>query len=187
MASTLHELAVKLQESIIRQQEDAHNASSINVAKYNNLKLIMDPAIRYPHIIIRIGISEATYNLNDSSRTDGSLGPDERYVRRWLGASAVIMDLVEIYKLLEEGIDEGDDDSDVSQTSKKKRLKKAEISGMGIVHSNTPGPKLMRNAFNRKMIRRDLRSILDSSIRSRRLYQPTEPPEDFDFDYDNKK
>lgn len=181
MANTLHELAVKLQESIIRQQEDAHNAGSINVTKYNNLKLIMDPAINYPHIIIRIGISEATYNLNDSSRTDGSLGPDERYVRRWLAATSIINDLMEIYKLLEEGLDEGDDDSDVSQTSKKKRLKKAEISGMGNVNANVSGPKLMRTNLNRQMIRRDLRSILESSVRSRRLYKPTEPPEDFDI------
>ena len=113
MANTLHELAVKLQESIIRQQEDAHNVGSINVAKYNNVKLIMDPTINYPHIIIRIGISEATYNLNDSSRTDGSLGPDERYVRRWLASSSVVNDLTDIYKLLQEGVDEGDDDTEL--------------------------------------------------------------------------
>lgn len=181
MANTLHELAVKLQESIIRQQEDAHNVGSINVAKYNNLKLIMDPAINYPHIIIRIGISEATYNLNDSSRTDGSLGPDERYVRRWLASSSVVNDLTDIYKLLQEGVDEGDDDTELSQTSKKKRLKKAEVSGMGNVNANVSGPKLMRSSFSRQMIRRDLRSILDSSVRSRRLYKPTEPPEDFDI------
>lgn len=181
MASTLHELAVKLQESIIRQQEDAHNVGSINIAKYNNLKLIMDPAINYPHITIRIGISEATYNLNDSSRTDGSLGPDERYVRRWLASSSVITDLTDIYKLLEEGTNEENDDAELSHTTKKKKLKKAEISGMGNINANISGPKLMSGKLlNRKTIRRDLRSILDSSVRSRRLYHPTEPPEDFD-------
>ena len=180
MANTLHELAVKLQESIIRQQEDAHNAGSINVAKYNNLKLIMDPAINYPHIIIRIGISEVTYNLNDSSRTDGSLGPDERYVRRWLAATSIINDLMEIYKLLEEGLDEdGEDGQEASKADKKKKMKKAEIYGIGTVNANKTGPKLMRGNINRQMLRNNVKMILDSSLRNRRLYAPTEPPEDF--------
>ena len=36
---TLNEMAVKLQESIIKQQDDAHNSSTLNVNKYNNLKI----------------------------------------------------------------------------------------------------------------------------------------------------
>lgn len=53
---TLHEMAVKLQESIIAQQEDAHNSTTLNVTKYNNLKLKMSTKYTYPHVIITIGI-----------------------------------------------------------------------------------------------------------------------------------
>lgn len=73
---TLHELAVKLQESIIKQQDDAHNSTTLNVTKYNNLKLKMDSRYAYPHVIVTIGISEAVFNIADGTKTDGGLGPD---------------------------------------------------------------------------------------------------------------
>ena len=58
---TLHEMAKKLQEYIIRSQQDAHNSTNMNVTKYNNLKLKMDTKIHFPHVIICIGISEGTF------------------------------------------------------------------------------------------------------------------------------
>lgn len=94
---TLHELATKLQEFIIRQQNDAHNQTNIVVTRYNNLKLKIDTKIHYPHVVVRIGISEAVFNIAEGTKTDGGLGPDEKYVRKWLGSSTVIADLKEIY------------------------------------------------------------------------------------------
>ena len=92
---TLHELATKLQKYIIQSQEDAHNQTNLNVTKYNNLKLRMETRIHYPNVIVCIGISEATFNIADGTKTDGGLGPDEKYVRKWLGSSTVIADLKE--------------------------------------------------------------------------------------------
>ena len=94
---TLHELATKLQEYIIKSQQDAYNSTNMNITKYNNLKLRMETKLHYPNIIIVIGISEATFNIKEGTKTDGSLGPDERYVKKWLGNSSVIADLKEIY------------------------------------------------------------------------------------------
>ncbi len=94
---TLHELATKLQKYIIQSQEDAHNQTNLNVTKYNNLKLRMETRIHYPNVIVCIGISEATFNIADGTKTDGGLGPDEKYVRKWLGSSTVIADLKEIF------------------------------------------------------------------------------------------
>lgn len=94
---TLHELATKLQQYIIKSQQDAHNETNMNISKYNNLKLRMETRLHYPNVIVSIGISEATYNIKEGTKTDGSLGPDERYVRKWLGTSAVIAELKEIY------------------------------------------------------------------------------------------
>jgi len=102
MPQTLHELANKLQESIIQQQEDAHNSSSLNVSKYNNLKLKMDTKYNYPHVIVAIGISEAVYNIKEMTKTEGGLGPDERYVRKWLGKSTIAYDLNEIWMTMGE-------------------------------------------------------------------------------------
>ncbi len=94
---TLHELAVKLQTYIIKSQEDAHNATNMNITKYNNLKLRMETRLHFPNVIVCIGISEATFNIADGTKTDGGLGPDEKYVRKWLGSSTVIADLKEIW------------------------------------------------------------------------------------------
>ena len=91
MVATLNEMANKLQSYIIDSQSDAHSSTAfnLNLTKYNNIKLAMDETVRYPHIMIRIGISEATYSLRDGIRTDGGLGPDEKYVHKWLGNQAV--------------------------------------------------------------------------------------------------
>lgn len=100
--ATLHELAIKLQESIIQQQGDAHNASNLNVHKYNNMKLQMKSEITYPHVVISIGISEAVYNIKDCTKVEGGLGSDEKYIRKWLGKSSVLESLMEVYDQINE-------------------------------------------------------------------------------------
>lgn len=106
MVSTLNEMANKLQSYIIDVQSDAHSSTTfnLNMTKYNNIKLAMDESTHYPHIIIRIGISEGTYGLRDGIRTDGGLGPDEKYVHKWLGNHAVRSELDEIYKQFRENL-----------------------------------------------------------------------------------
>lgn len=106
MAVTLNEMANKLQAYIIDSQSDAHSSSALNLnlSKYNNIKLAMDETVRYPHIIIRIGISEATYSIRDAIRNDGGLGPDEKYVHKWLGNYSVMTELTEIYQKFRENL-----------------------------------------------------------------------------------
>ncbi len=121
---TLHEMAVKLQESIIAQQEDAHNSTTLNVTKYNNLKLKMSTKYTYPHVIITIGISEAIFNIADGTKTDGGLGPDEKYVKKWLGTSTVIADLKEIYISVGELVRAGEENKAVSQEGEADEVKR---------------------------------------------------------------
>lgn len=121
---TLHELAIKLQESIIAQQEDAHNSVTLNITKYNNLKLKMDSRHAYPHVIIIIGISEAVFNIQDNTKTDGGLGPDEKYVKKWLGSSTVINDLKEIYIQMSELIRAEDEDKAIAQEGEAEEAKR---------------------------------------------------------------
>lgn len=94
--ATLNELANKLQAFIIEQQVDPHNLRQLSVHRYNNLKLKI-AQLSYPNIIVCIGISEATYNLEYGSKVDGGLGQDERYVRKWLGRNSILKELKELY------------------------------------------------------------------------------------------
>ncbi len=121
---TLHEMAVKLQESIVKQQEDAHNSTNLNVTKYNNLKLKMSTKYTYPHVIVTIGISEAIFNIAEGTKTDGGLGPDEKYVRKWLATSTVIADLKEIYISLGEFIKAGEENKAVAQEGEADEVKR---------------------------------------------------------------
>lgn len=121
---TLHELATKLQEYIINSQQDAHNSTNMSVTKYNNLKLRMEATeLKYPNIIVRIGISEAIYNFADGTKTDGSLGPDEKYVRKWLGSSTVLADLKEIYNSLNDLVKIEDEEKAVSMEGEAEEAK----------------------------------------------------------------
>lgn len=121
---TLNELAVKLQESIIKQQEDAHNSSTLNINRYNNLKIRMSTKYHYPHIIVSIGISEAIFNIEDCTKTDGGLGPDEKYVRKWMGTSTIAADLKEIYVALSDLIKAEDVAKEITQEGEADEVKK---------------------------------------------------------------
>lgn len=90
---TLNEMAQDLQDYIVSAQQDAHNSVGANQYKYNNLKLTIDTKIPFQNLVVRIGISEATYNLKENVKADGSLGPDERYVRKWLDLYYVLPEL----------------------------------------------------------------------------------------------
>ncbi len=121
---TLHELAIKLQDYIIKSQSDAHNETNMNVTKYNNLKLRMETTYHYPNVIVCIGISEAIFNIADGTKTDGGLGPDEKYVRKWLGSSTVIADLKEIYIAMSELIKAQDESKAIKIEGEADEVKK---------------------------------------------------------------
>lgn len=88
--TTLKDLEDNLKKFIIEEQSDAHNKGSINNAKYNNIKLSMNPSKNpMPHITVRISISEASYYLNNFTKINGGLGYEERIVLKWFGRYGV--------------------------------------------------------------------------------------------------
>lgn len=95
--TTLNELAIKLQSYIINSQMDNRNRRTLNKNRYNNLKLKVDTSLQYPNVVVAIGISEATYNVEAGTKTDGSLGPDEVYVYKWISNPYIGPLLKEIY------------------------------------------------------------------------------------------
>lgn len=85
MTTDLHRLEESLKEFLIREQSDSYNAPNINMPKYNNLKIFMTPRQnKIPHFVVRIGISEAMYAIDNGERLSGGIGNDEKYIRRWL-------------------------------------------------------------------------------------------------------
>ena len=100
MSKTLNELAQDLKEYIYELQSDAHNIGGFNKYRYNNLKVeIADPrTTKTPQVTITVGMSEVVFNLNTKEKVKGGLGPDERYVIRWLNRDGVVNELKEILK-----------------------------------------------------------------------------------------
>lgn len=96
--ATFKEIEDSLKNFIIQEQSDAHNAKNINNGKYNNIKIYMNPIKNpTPHVIIRISISEATYNLNTLMKTNGGLGYEERFVTKWFGRYGIKEKLISLW------------------------------------------------------------------------------------------
>lgn len=94
MGRNLKELTDSLKDYVIDQQSDAHNKGNLRKERYNNLKLSMDIAKNSsPHVVVNIGMSEAEFNIRTGDKNTGGLGPDEKYVFRWMGRADTLPDL----------------------------------------------------------------------------------------------
>lgn len=103
MGKTLRELSSDLMEFIVNMHNSAHETGGFKKQRYNNLKVdVMDPRLtRTPQAKITIGISESVYDLVTLQKISGGLGPDERFIQRWLGKESVLADLNEAWKKAE--------------------------------------------------------------------------------------
>lgn len=98
MSEEFHSIELSLREYL--SEAGARNRSGANdlFHKYNNLKIFMNPKQEStPHIIVRIGISEAVYNINNGELLSGSLGPEENMVKRWLDRNIYKLGLDKIW------------------------------------------------------------------------------------------
>ena len=105
MGRTLNELSNSL-KAFITENQDAHNANDMKNYRYNNLKItVSDPrTTKIPQIIITIGMSEASFSLMTGEKLSGGLGPDERYVYRWMERGSHRDELREAYRRAERQI-----------------------------------------------------------------------------------
>ena len=96
--TTFKEMEDSLKNYMLQEQSDAHNVKTVNIAKYNNIKLWMDLTKNAePHIFIRISISEASYSLNDFTKINGGLGYEERFILKWFGRYGIKDKLIELW------------------------------------------------------------------------------------------
>ena len=104
--ATFKDMEDSLKNFVIQEQSDAHNVKTVNLAKYNNIKIWMDLA-KYvqPHFFVRISISEAVFALNDCSKLNGGLGYEERFISKWFGRKKKKKKLVELWNHAEKNKD----------------------------------------------------------------------------------
>lgn len=105
--ATFKDMEDSLRNFIIQEQSDAHNVKSVNAAKYNNMKVWMEPT-KYlqPHFCIRISISEAIFSLSDCTKVNGGLGYEERFIIKWFSRMGVKEKLVELWNNAEKNKDD---------------------------------------------------------------------------------
>lgn len=100
--ATFKDMEDSLKSFIIQEQSDAHNVKNVNVAKYNNMKVWMDPMRNQtPHVVIRISISEAVFSLDSFGKLNGGLGYEERFVQKWFNRYGVKEKLLELWNFAE--------------------------------------------------------------------------------------
>jgi len=98
MSRSLNELTGNLKDLIIDLQSDARNSRTLNKEKYNNLKISMNPSKNpHPHLTIQVSMSEAVYDLKSGEKLSGGLGPDEKYVQRWLSKGSILESLTAVW------------------------------------------------------------------------------------------
>ena len=101
--ATFKDMEDNLKKFMIQEQSDAHNIKTVNIAKYNNIKIWMDPSkIQQPHFYVRISISEVIFSLNDYSKINGGLGYEERFVIKWFGRFGIKDKLNELWNFSQE-------------------------------------------------------------------------------------
>ena len=100
--ATFKDMEDSLKAFLVQEQSDAHNVKNVNIAKYNNIKITMDPTKNpMPHVTVRISISEATYMIEGFSKTNGGLGYEERFVIKWFGRYGIKDKLAELWSSAE--------------------------------------------------------------------------------------
>ena len=82
--ASFRELENNLKQFLIDSQSDAHNVKTMQASRYNNIRVSMDPKkIREAHFTIKMGMSEATFDLKTCEKISGGLGFEERFIHRW--------------------------------------------------------------------------------------------------------
>lgn len=100
--ATFKDIEDNLKSFLLQEQSDVHNIKNVNIAKYNNLKVWMEPSKNpAPHVIIRISISEAAFDLNGFNKLNGGLGYEERIVQKWFTRYGIKAKLTELWNFAE--------------------------------------------------------------------------------------
>ena len=97
--ASFRELENNLKAFLVEAQSDAHNIKTMASSRYNNIKISMNPAkIRQRHVSIKMGISEAIFDLNSFDKLSGGLGFEERFIHRWFERSGIKSKLEECWE-----------------------------------------------------------------------------------------
>lgn len=101
MAKSFNDLALDLKDYIVDKHANYRGLKHMSLQRYNNLALSMNSRrFGNPHVIVKVGISEAVFSIPYVNKIDGGLGMDERYVMQWIGTDVVLQTLNEHWKII---------------------------------------------------------------------------------------
>ena len=99
MAKTLNEITIELKDYILDCLSDPRLKIKVKPFSYNSLNVTMDIERELsPHIIVSLNMSEAIFSIQTGRKMSGGLGPDERYVLKWLERSFTLQKLMETWR-----------------------------------------------------------------------------------------
>lgn len=99
MPYEFHNLEESLKTFLAEVQADAYNREKNFYYKYNNLRIFMDEKKnKTPHFTVRVGISEATFKLDNCEKILGGLGSDDKYIYRWYEKTFINQELKEAWQ-----------------------------------------------------------------------------------------
>lgn len=98
MVRSLNELSNNLRDYIVEHEQPKHSSGSYTMQRLNNLKLEMADLDSDPSVVILIAISQAKYSLKTGDKLDGSLGPEEKHINKWMHKILVLEALNDIWR-----------------------------------------------------------------------------------------
>lgn len=97
--ASFRELENNLKSYLIDVQSDAHNIKTMQASRYNNIRIQMEPKkLQSPHFTVKMGMSEATFDLASCEKLSGGLGFEERFIHRWYERSGIKARLEECWE-----------------------------------------------------------------------------------------
>lgn len=101
MAKSFNELALDLKDFIVEKHANYRGLKHMAMQRYNNLSISMNSKrFGQPHVIVKVGMSEAVFTIPYINKTHGGLGMDERFVMLWLANDAVLQELDNHWKTI---------------------------------------------------------------------------------------
>ena len=97
MADNLYKYSNMLRDFILDELSGPSNKRT-DTHRYNNLKITMDlDRFPMPHICVRIAISEGVFALESGTLVYGSIGNDQKYIKKWLKRGTIYSELLQIW------------------------------------------------------------------------------------------
>jgi len=101
MKNSLRAFENSLREYLVDVFADAHKLERRLSRRYNMLKVYMDcNKMGFPHFYVSNGVCEVCFNLENFYKIYGTIGTEDKYIRKWATRPNISGELKKCYKYL---------------------------------------------------------------------------------------